>query len=289
MDVYLGGEGLSFRIDVETAQPQDGEHIFKVSKVRVNLKHLRIKLVKSKFRVVFALVRPFVIRALRPALQKAVERQLKQTATRIDVHAFNVRRAVKQAQSDFHADPSPENARSIYMRYATALKAELSARKKKTAAKADKAAGEAVKREVRLAMTQHDSLLPDVHLESGLSSRATEFADLAAKGSRWESPVFSLGSASETANPPKPAQPTRKSNQGRMSPGQQHQSQPAAGQQQHQQLPPSSGLQQPHTLHQVPTAHQGPPGLQQTGPANGARHAGVAVNGAAAEGLTTGV
>jgi len=236
-----------------------------------------------------------------------VERQLKQAAAQVDSHAFNVKRAVKQAQSDFQADPSPDHARSIYMRYATALKDELTARKEKAAAKADKVADGATKREVRLAMTQHDSLLPDVHLESGLSSRATEFADLAAKGDRWESPVFSLGSASETANPPKPAQPTRKSNLGRASPGQQQQQQHSSSSSGHHTSSvqqPLSGLQQPHTSHQVPAQHQPqaqatykapPPGLQQQtqlptaipGTTNLAGHTGVGVNGAAAGGGPT--
>jgi len=40
-------------------------------------------------------------------------------------------------------------------------------------------------------------------LTSGISTKATEYKDLAATGDRWESPVFSIGSAKESTGIPK--------------------------------------------------------------------------------------
>ena len=60
-------------------------------------------------------------------------------------------------------------------------------------------------------MTLHDSIFPDVELPGAVSTKATEYADLAAKGERWESPIFSVGSASESTGIPSGGPITNKS------------------------------------------------------------------------------
>jgi hypothetical protein len=64
--------------------------------------------------------------------------------------------------------------------------------------------------QVNMAVTQHDSIFKNISLPGGISSKATEYKDLAAKGDKWESPIFSIGSAKETSSLPKVAQVTRK-------------------------------------------------------------------------------
>jgi len=61
-----------------------------------------------------------------------------------------------------------------------------------------------------LAVTQHDSIFKNIQLPGGISTKATEYKDLAAKGDKWESPIFSIGSAKETSSLPKVANVTRK-------------------------------------------------------------------------------
>lgn len=61
-----------------------------------------------------------------------------------------------------------------------------------------------------MAVTQHDSIFKDIKLPGGISTKATEFKELAAKGDKWESPVFGIGSAKETTDLPKVAPITRK-------------------------------------------------------------------------------
>jgi len=61
-----------------------------------------------------------------------------------------------------------------------------------------------------VAVTKHDSIFKDISLPGGISTKATEFKELAAKGEKWESPVFSIGSAKETASLPKIAAVTKK-------------------------------------------------------------------------------
>ncbi|KAL3963526.1 hypothetical protein ACCO45_000530 [Purpureocillium lilacinum] len=47
-----------------------------------------------------------------------------------------------------------------------------------------------------------DSILPNVKLPGGVSSKATEYKELARKGDKWESPVFSIGSAKKSTDIP---------------------------------------------------------------------------------------
>lgn len=61
-----------------------------------------------------------------------------------------------------------------------------------------------------MAVTQHDSIFQNIKLPGGISTKATEFKDLAAKGDKWESPVFGIGSAQESTDVPHLAPVTRK-------------------------------------------------------------------------------
>lgn len=48
-------------------------------------------------------------------------------------------------------------------------------------------------------------MFKNITLPGGISSKATEYKELAAKGNRWESPIFSIGSAAKTTGLPKVA------------------------------------------------------------------------------------
>jgi hypothetical protein len=63
---------------------------------------------------------------------------------------------------------------------------------------------------VNVAMTKHDSIFPNIHLPGGISSKATEYKELAMRGEKWESPIFKLGSASTTTDIAHAPQVTRK-------------------------------------------------------------------------------
>ena len=49
-------------------------------------------------------------------------------------------------------------------------------------------------------MTKQDSIFKNISLPGGISTKATEYKELAQKGEQWESPVFGIGSAKESSN-----------------------------------------------------------------------------------------
>ncbi|CAI7568587.1 unnamed protein product [Penicillium glandicola] len=203
MDIFLGGEGLSVKIAASTAQKNDKEHFFKLDKVNVSINNMDIKLKKSSHKILFNTFKPMLFRVVRPALQKVVESQIREAFKKGDLYAKEIHTEATRAQEAAREDP--ENAPSIFSRYADAIRA-------RTQAKAKEAEG-AAKRDtkVQTVMTLHDSIFPDVVLPNGVSSKATEYADLAAKGERWESPIYSIGSAAESTGIPSAGPITNKS------------------------------------------------------------------------------
>merc|ERR1711964_876849 len=83
-DIFLGGTGLSFKM----------------------------KLKQSKHKVLFAIGKPMMLKVMRPALQKALEKVIKDKFNEFDAMAYKVKveadRAIEEAKED------PENAPNIY-------------------------------------------------------------------------------------------------------------------------------------------------------------------------------
>ncbi|KAJ5606220.1 hypothetical protein N7510_009001 [Penicillium lagena] len=202
MDIFLGGEGVSFKIAASNAHKQDKEHFVKLDKVDVTIKNMDIKLKKSNHKILFNVFKPMLFRVVRPALQKVLEEQIRKAFNDADAFAHEISTEAQRAQKAAREDP--DNAPGIFSRYADAIRARMQAKAKK--------AEEIVQRDtkVQTVMTLHDSIFPDIELPGGVSSKATEYADLATKGERWESPIFSIGNAGESTDIPTQEPITRK-------------------------------------------------------------------------------
>ena len=206
MDVFLGGSGLSFKVAMETSDKADKAHFFKINTIDVDIQHLNIKLKQSNHKLLFGLFKPLLLKVMRPALQKVVEKQIRENVQKLDSLLYAAKQEADRAQAEAKRNPDPENIQNIYQRYFTAFQKQVTkGQKKKEEVQADKS--------VNVAMTQHDSIFKHIQLPGGISTKATEYKDLAAKGDKWESPVFSIGSASETSNIPRIQDPTRKPHQ----------------------------------------------------------------------------
>jgi len=121
----------------------------------------------------------------------------------LDELLYGIHQEAKKAEAQAKNNPDPDNIKNIYQRYATSAQQKLSrGKQKKDEVAADK--------KVNMAVTQHDSIFKNISLPGGISTKATEYKELAAKGDKWESPIFSIGSSKETSNLPKMAAITRK-------------------------------------------------------------------------------
>jgi uncharacterized membrane-anchored protein YhcB (DUF1043 family) len=205
-DIFLGGSGLSFTIEAENADKSDHQHFIKINKVHVDVKNVNIKLKKSSHKILFALAKPIILRALRPVLQKVLEKQIKDNVHQLDAIIYEIKTEVDKAAAEFQKNPDPENAQNIYQRYATAANSRLLQGKQKK----EQLQQRTKDTKVNAAVTQHNSIFPNIKLPGGISTKATEYKDLASKGEKWESPVFSIGSSKETSSLPKVSPVTRK-------------------------------------------------------------------------------
>lgn len=206
MDIFLGGTGLSFKVAMETADRSDRAHFFKINTVVVDIKHMNIKMKQSNHKLLFNLFKPLLFMVMKPVIQKAVEKQIRDNVSQLDAMMYKVKTEVDRAAEQAKRNPDPENVQNIYQQYFSAFQREMQKGKKKT----DEVAGD---KQVNMAMTQHDSIFQNVKLPGGISTKATEYRDLAAKGDRWESPVFSIGASRESSNLPSAQKVTRKNHQ----------------------------------------------------------------------------
>lgn len=201
MDIFMGGSGFSFKIAMETADKSDRQHFFKINTVTIDMKNLNIKLKQSKHKLLFNIFKPLLFTVVKPALNKVIEKLIRSQLHELDSKAYAIHQEATRAAES--AKQNPENAPNIYNRYATAAQKKFSQGKQKSAeVAADK--------KVNAAMTQHDSIFPQIKLPGGISTKATEYKNLAASGDKWESPIFTIGSAGETKNLPRLPAPSRK-------------------------------------------------------------------------------
>lgn len=193
MDIFMGGSGLTFKIAMETADKADKQHFFKINSVVVDIKSLTIKLKQSKHKTLFNVFRPLMFAILRPAVGKVLEKLIKDQVHTLDGKAYEIHQEAQRAAGAVQNDPA--NAPNIYNRYVTAAQKTMTQKK----AKAEEVSAD---KKANVAMTQNDSIFPQVKLPGGISTKATEYKALAAKGEKWESPVFGIGSAAESTNLP---------------------------------------------------------------------------------------
>lgn len=202
-DLFMGGTGFSFKVAMETADPGDKTHFFKIDRVDVDVKNLNIKLKQSKYKMLFTVFKPLLFKVVRPAIQKVLEKQIKDTAHQFDGQMYRIYQEANKAKESAKRNPDPDHVKNIYQHYLDAAKKEMmQGKQKKQEVQKDT--------QVNMAMTQHESIFKDISLPKGISTKATEYKNMAAQGDRWESPVFSIGSASETSSVPRPPQAARK-------------------------------------------------------------------------------
>lgn len=200
-DIFLGGSGLSLKIKMSTTDAKDRQNFFQVDKVDVDVKNFNIKLKQSRHKILFGLFKPIMLKVLRPGLQKVIEKAVKDKVQELDAIFYAIQQEANRSKAE--AQYSPDNFPNIYSRYANAAQKKLLKGRKKVEAVGSN-------KKVNMAITQSDSIFPNIKLPGGISSKATEYKELAAKGEKWESPVFSIGTASRTSDIPSAGPITRK-------------------------------------------------------------------------------
>lgn len=199
MNVNLSGNGLSFEMKVGTAQKNDPEHLFKCDKVDVDIRHLKVHLVESKYKMPFNLIQPILIKVMRPVITKVVEKVLKQQFRKWDGAAWDIKQDAKRTLDESRTVEGGKKP-NMYTRYFDSMKKYMENQKEQ---QKKQAADKAADKKVNIAYTMHDSIFPNVKLPGATSEKATKYKDMAAQGDKWQSPVFSIGKASQSKDIPR--------------------------------------------------------------------------------------
>lgn len=203
-DFFLGGTGLGLKLHLSSASKLDRANFFKCNNVNVSISNLSIRLKQSRHKLLFGIVKPILLSVMKPVITKVLAKQIQDSFAKMDAIAYKIHTEQQKVKKDMANDP--ENAPNIYRRYALAFRAEMMKKK-------GKAQRVAINKEVKVAVTKEDSLdcFKNISLPGGISTKATEYRDLARQGDKWQSDVFSLGNAAESRNIPQPQGISRKS------------------------------------------------------------------------------
>ncbi|KAK2799520.1 hypothetical protein FQN51_006834 [Onygenales sp. PD_10] len=205
MDILMSGEGFNFKISGSNSNEPGS--LINPEKVIVNVNNLDIKLKKSKHKLLFAIFKPLLFGIVRPAVEKVLEKQIHDSFVRGDAWAYEIHNRARGAWDAAHDEGNGK--RSIYSYYFDAVRNKIMETKKEAERK--EKAGEKRDTKVNLAVTEPSALFRDIKLPGGISSKATEYENLAREGNKWESPVFSIGSASPSTGLPSLPPITRRS------------------------------------------------------------------------------
>ena len=139
MDIFLGGEGFSFKLAARTAQSKDRTHFVSVDKVTVNVKNLHIKIKQSNHKLLFNIAKPLLLRVMKPVITKVIEKQIRENFEKLDAFMYDIYQDVQKASEQAQNDP--ENADSIFQQYLQAYRRKITAQKDKVQEKVSKTTG----------------------------------------------------------------------------------------------------------------------------------------------------
>jgi len=211
MDIFLGGNGLSVLIELETADRfsptskafgddnglSGGAHYFKASQVKVNLSTLKIKVRKSNHKFLIAIMKPILLRLLKPIVTRIAANEAKKAIAELDEIVSEIRTEAKRAKEvEKKLAPEDRGKQATYSRYAELVKNRYQTNKEAKAKVNETKTGDS---KFQFVMTQDQTMFPNITLPAGISSKTMQYRSMADQGTEWQSPVFKIGNARPTA------------------------------------------------------------------------------------------
>lgn len=97
-DIFLGGSGLSFKMKMSSVDRLDQQNFFKVDRVDVDVRNFKIRIKRSRHRILFALAKGMMLKVLRPAIQKVLEQKIKEQVHQLDSMAYQIKLEADRAK-----------------------------------------------------------------------------------------------------------------------------------------------------------------------------------------------
>jgi hypothetical protein len=132
MDVFLGGQGLSFEMKLVTADEKDRNRIFKVENVKVKIRNLNVVLKRSDHKALFSFFKPLLMRVVKPAIAKAAETQIRKSFDQLDEQMWLVQNEFNKSIEAAKNQP-PEESTNMFNMYFQAIQKRMTEIKKENA------------------------------------------------------------------------------------------------------------------------------------------------------------
>ncbi len=201
-DFYMGGAGMEATFKIALNDAVNSNHLFDVKSCVVKANHMQISLKQSRHKTLFNLFKPILMTVMKPVVEKVAAVRIRQMLDQLDGELYQIQKDVKRSKE--HVKQNPEDAQDIFNQYWSAIQSRITQAQ-------DKGKEKSRNTTTNVAITKKDSIFKNVSLPGGISNKATEYKEIAAKGTGWQSSVFDLGSTKTTSNIPDPKPITRKS------------------------------------------------------------------------------
>ncbi|KZW03262.1 hypothetical protein EXIGLDRAFT_759133 [Exidia glandulosa HHB12029] len=178
-DVFLGGQGISVKVTLASADPSDHTSIFKVKNVSVKVDALKFAIKDAKHGTLYKALRPLATGLIKKQIAKAFSDSIRTGLELLDEQLVQVRDNMSEASQ------SDDKSRTDVLRTMFARKQE-EAETKASSVKS--------KRESKFKFVpgRESMLLPDAGHENGWARKQFEKDDLAKQGEGWRSNAFSI-------------------------------------------------------------------------------------------------
>jgi hypothetical protein len=115
MDVFLGGEGLSFDMKLALADAKNRNRFFRVENVKVKVQNLNIVLKKSNHKALFNAFKPILMGVVKPAIAKIAEIQIRRSFDQLDEQLWLVQNEYNKAMEAAQNQSAGETTNMLSM------------------------------------------------------------------------------------------------------------------------------------------------------------------------------
>lgn len=189
VDLLIGKQGMVVNLTLSSFSNTMFENelpdsFFKVEDVKVDIHHIKLKIRKSRHRLLLAFLKPSLMTYVRSTVARSMELSIRHAFEQVDREWYEIH---KEAKSEIEKDSSKptedqESKLKVYGRVAYSRISNLH--------KSSKEKGK--DSQVRVALHKENTALNNIVLPSGNLQRSEEKRRAALSGSTWHSPAFNI-------------------------------------------------------------------------------------------------
>ncbi|EEB09781.2 fungal protein [Schizosaccharomyces japonicus yFS275] len=203
IDLIMGNQGMVVDLAItvlDTKEMEETGHLFSVDTVQTTLHSLKLKVHKSRHKILLSLLKPSLMMYMKHSIQRSTELQIRKMLEQVSVESYTVHQNAKAEMKKEAKKPKKDqqSRTRVYFQNVISRVSELRETRKKKSHPSP----------LRLVMNEKGSRLSEIELPSRNLQRTEFYRQQALSGEGWRSSIFdslSGDTSSLEAGQPTPA------------------------------------------------------------------------------------